>query len=322
MEELQGQFDAKAIENQIRSYYLDNTTMDAKTLVENREEEDLVDKNDNLVSYIEGPPTMNGEPHVGHLRGRIIQDLWYRFNTLQKKKVIFRAGWDTQGLPVELQAEKELGLTGSKADNINKVGVEKIVESCKKLIRRNNQKWISADKLLGMSFDYQKAYWTFHDEYIEREWQYLKKAWENGILTEWFRVVAYCPSCQTSLSNAEVNQEYEIVEDPSFYYKVKLSDEDAFVIVWTTMPFTVVTDEMVAVHPNANYVYIKVNNEKWIVGESRLHDLSKELRIESFAVEKRICGKDLEGRHYIHPLLHLISGLEEIAKTGSIHFII
>ena len=312
--EFQAKFNAKMAENEIRRYLND---IDLTSLLEN----ELLESK-HLIGYIEGPPTMNGEPHAGHLRGRIIKDLWYRFNTLQKKKVMFRAGWDTQGLPVELQAEKELGLTGSKADNIDKVGVEKIVESCKKLIHRNNHRWVSTDKLLGMSFDYQKAYWTFRDEYIEREWQYLKKAWENRILTEWFRVVAYCPSCQTSLSNAEVNQEYEIVEDPSFYYKVKLSDENAFVIVWTTMPFTVVTDEMVAVNPNANYVYIKVNNEKWIVGESRLQDLSKELHIESFVVEKRIFGRDLEGRYYIHPLLHLISGLKELAKTGSIHFIV
>jgi isoleucyl-tRNA synthetase len=312
--EFKAKFDAKVAENEIRRYLND---IDLTSLLEN----ELLESK-NLIGYIEGPPTMNGEPHAGHLRGRIIKDLWYRFNTLQKKKVMFRAGWDTQGLPVELQAEKELGLTGSKADNIDKVGVEKIVESCKKLIHRNNHKWVSTDRLLGMSFDYQNAYWTFHDEYIEREWQYLKKAWENRILTEWFRVVAYCPSCQTSLSNAEVNQEYEIVEDPSFYYKVKLSDENAFVIVWTTMPFTVVTDEMVAVNPNANYVYIKVNNEKWIVGESRLQDLSKELHIESFVVEKRVCGRELEGRYYIHPLLHLISGLKELAKTGSIHFIV
>src|ERR687885_58376 len=245
--EFQAKFDAKVAENEIRRYLND---IDLASLLEN----ELLESK-HLVGYIDGPPTMNGEPHAGHLRGRIIKDLWYRFNTLQKKKVLFRAGWDTQGLPVELQAEKELGLTGSKADNIDKVGVEKIVESCKKLILRNNHKWICTDKLLGMSFDYQKAYWTFRDEYIEREWQYLKKAWETVIL-------------------------------------------------------------------NANYVYIKVNNEMWIVGESRLQDLSKELRIESFAVEKRICGKDLEGRHYIHPLLPLISGLEEIAKTGSIHFII
>jgi isoleucyl-tRNA synthetase len=164
--ELQGKFDAKAAENEIRDY-LDNIGL--ATLLEN----ELVDGKQ-LLGYIEGPPTMNGEPHAGHLRGRIIKDLWYRFSTLQKKKVVFRAGWDTQGLPVELQAEKELGLTGSKTDNIDKVGIEKIVETCKKLIQRNNDKWISADKLLGMSFDYEKAYYTFLDEYIEREWLYLK----------------------------------------------------------------------------------------------------------------------------------------------------
>src|SRR5215210_9513261 len=124
---LQGKFDAKVFENEIRSYYLDKINL--KSLLEN----ELFDNN-NIASYIEGPPTLNGEPHAGHLRGRIIKDVWYRFNTLQKKKVIFRAGWDTQGLPVELQAEKELGLTGSKIDNLKKVGIEKIVETCKKLI--------------------------------------------------------------------------------------------------------------------------------------------------------------------------------------------
>src|SRR5919199_6092818 len=224
-------FDAKAIENDVRNY-VNNLNLSAYL------KDELSSKE--ILGYIDGPPTMNGEPHAGHLRGRIIKDLWYRLSTLQKKNVIFRAGWDTQGLPVELQAEKELGLTGSKAENVSKVGVEKIVETCKKIVHLYNEKWVAVDKLLGMSFDYEKAYWTFHDKYIEREWQYLKKAWETGILKEWFRVVAYCPSCQTSLSNAEVNQEYEIVEDPSFYYKVKLSDEDAFIIVWTTMPFTVV----------------------------------------------------------------------------------
>ena len=324
--ELQGRFDAKAFENEIRSYYLDKINL--KSLLEN----ELFDNNTDIVSYIEGPPTLNGEPHAGHLRGRIIKDVWYRFNTLQKKKVIFRAGWDTQGLPVELQAEKELGLTGSKIDNLKKVGIEKIVETCKKLILHYNEKWVSADKLLGMSFDYEKAYWTFSDKYIEREWQYLKKAWENGILQEWFRVVAYCPSCQSSLSNAEVNQGYELVEDPSFYYKVRLTTEDAYLIVWTTMPFTVVTDEMIGVNPEAKYVYVRVNNnnkngeeeqeEKWIVSEVRLQDLMKQFRIYQFQIEKTIYGKDLDGKHYIHPLLDMIPELDNLAKDGSIHFVV
>ncbi len=317
--EFSTRFDAKAIENEVRNY-LDNT--DLKTMLEN----ELTGRP--LVGYIEGPPTMNGEPHAGHLRGRIIKDLWYRFNTLRKNKVIFRAGWDTQGLPVELAAEKELGLTGSKAENIGKVGIEKIVETCKKLIHMYNEKWVMMDKLLGMSFNYEKAYWTFKDQYIEREWQYLKKARESGVLKEWFRVVAYCPSCQTSLSNAEVNQGYETVEDPSFYYKVKLTDEDTYLIVWTTMPFTIITDEMVGVNPKASYSYIwvsKANNsggERWLVGSDRLADLMKELRIEDYKVEKTVSGAELDGKHYIHPLLHLIPGLAELAKTGSVHFVV
>src|ERR671924_1374991 len=316
-------FNAKAIENDVRDY-LDN--LDLAAYLEN----ELQGRE--LVGYIEGPSTMNGEPHVGHIRGRIIKDLWYRFNTLQKKRVIFRAGWDTQGLPVELQAEKELGLTGSKAENVSKVGVEKIVETCKKIVQLYNDKWIKADKLLGMSFNYEKAYWTFHDEYIEREWQYVKKAWENGVLKEWFRVVAYCPSCQTSLSNAEVNQGYETVEDPSFYYKVKLTEkeegegkeDDVYMIVWTTMPFTIVTDEMVGVNPKADYNYVRINNrqELWIVGADRMNDLMKELHIEDFSVEKTVKGSELDGRYYIHPLLHMIPGLAELAGKGSIHFVV
>jgi isoleucyl-tRNA synthetase len=307
-------FNAKAIENNVRDY-LDN--LDLAALLE----AELAGKE--IIGYIEGPPTMNGEPHVGHIRGRIIKDLWYRFNTLQKKRVIFRAGWDTQGLPVELQAEKELGLTGSKAENISKVGVEKIVETCKKIVHLYNEKWVAVDKLLGMSFDYEKAYWTFHDQYIEREWQYLKKAWESGVLKEWFRVVAYCPSCQTSLSNAEVNQGYETVEDPSFYYKVKLKEEDVYLIVWTTMPFTIVTDEMVGANPKADYNYVRINNDElWVVGADRMKDLMKELHIEDFTIEKTVKGSEFDGRYYVHPLLHIIPSLAELAANKSIHFVV
>src|ERR687893_640125 len=273
-------FNAKGIENNVRDY-LDSLDLTAHL------EAELAGKE--IIGYIEGPPTMNGEPHVGHIRGRIIKDLWYRFNTLQKKRVIFRAGWDTQGLPVELQAEKELGLTGSKAENVSKVGVEKIVETCKKIV-------------------------------------HLNKAWESGVLKEWFRVVAYCPSCQTSLSNAEVNQGYETVEDPSFYYKVKLKEEggdDAYLIVWTTMPFTIVTDEMIGANPKADYNYVRINNDElWVVGADRMKDLMKELHIEDFTVEKTVKGSELDGRYYVHPLLHLIPSLAELAANKSIHFVV
>ena len=312
--EFSAKFDAKAMEAQVRAYH---ETANVAALVQS----ELANRD--RVGFIEGPPTMNGEPHAGHLRGRIIKDLWYRFRILQKVNPVFRAGWDTQGLPVELAAEKELGLTGSKAENLKKVSEEKIVETCKRLIASNNEKWIAMDNLLGMSFDYQKAYWTFRDDYIEREWQYLKKAWDAGVLKEWYRVVAYCPSCQTSLSNAEVNQGYEMVEDPSLYYKVALKDEpNTFLIVWTTMPFTVVTDEMVGVNPEAEYAYVLVGGERWLVGSDRLQELMKELRIEDFTVERKIRGSDMDGKRYVHPLLSMIPGLAELAERGSVHFVV
>ena len=312
--ELEAKYDPKEIEFQINSY-LDK--IDKKSLI-TRE----LSAYEKTLGFVEGPPTLNGEPHVGHLRGRIIKDLWFRYKTLQKYRVIFRAGWDTQGLPIELQAEKNLGLTGSKAENIKKVGITKIVDACKDLIKKNSEKWIKVDALLGMSFDYENAYWTFRDNYIEREWQVLKKAWELGILREWFRVVAYCPSCQTSLSNAEVNQGYKILEDPSFYYKMRLKEEDTFLVVWTTMPFTLVTDELIGVNPDADYAYVSIKGEKWIVGHDRLNDLMTEFRIQDFTVERIIKGSELDGKKYVHPLLAIIPGLKELSDDNKIHFVV
>jgi isoleucyl-tRNA synthetase len=312
--ELRGKFVAKEIEQEVRRY-LDS--IDTKSLIANK-----TGGSGEPSCYIEGPPTMNGDPHAGHLRGRIIKDLWYRYNVLRKRNVVFRAGWDSQGLPVELQAEKELGLIGNKIDNIRKVGVEKFVATCKKIVMMYNEKWVIVDKLLGMSFDYEKAYWTYHDEYIEREWKFLERAWEENLLREWFRVVAYCPSCQTSLSNAEVDEGYDMVEDPSFYYKVKLSDDNVYLIIWTTMPFTVVTDEMVAVNPDQDYVRIKVGQEEWMVGQDRVEGLMKELQISEYTRIGAKKGKDLEGLHYQHPLLSVIPGLEDLAGKASIHVVV
>ena len=308
--QLDKQFDSKKIEKNVKDY---TSGINLQKLIF-----ESAQKNQKIM-FIEGPPTMNGTPHAGHLRGRVIKDLWYRYMTLKGFKVVFNAGWDTQGLPVELQAEKELGVTGGKTQIIKSVGIEKLVSECKKLVHKFNEKWVEADNLLGMSFNQEKAYWTFKDEFIEREWQFLKKAHENGILEEDYTVIAYCPSCQTSLSHAEINQGYEEIKDPSLYYKVKLQDEEIFLIVWTTMPFTLVTDAMVGLNPEENYCYVKVNSETWIVGEKRLEELMKEIKIEEYIVEKTVLGKELEGKRYIHPLLDDISGLKEYAQDSNFH---
>ena len=197
--------------------------------------------------------------------------------------------------------------------------LKRIVSECKKVVEKFNKTWIEVDEQLGMSFNHEKAYWTFRDEFIEREWQVLKKAYKNKILEEDFTVIAYCPSCQTSLSHAEVNQGYEEVKDPSLFYKVKLVDEDAFLIVWTTMPFTLVTDAMVGLHPEEDYVYVKVEDETWIVGKTRLEEFMTEVKIEKFIVEKTVKGSEFEGKKYIHPLLDEIPELAEHSKAENFH---
>src|SRR5438445_7349511 len=239
--------------------------------------------------------------------------------TMCSHKIIFNAGWYTQGLPVELQAEKELGISGSKSEVIESAGIEKIVSECKKIVHRFNEKWVEADKLMGIFFNQEKGYWTYKDEYIEREWKFLKKAHENGILSEDYKIVAYCPSCQTSLSHYEVNQVYETVQDPSLYYKVKMKGEDLFLIVWTTMPFTLVTDTMVGLNPDENYVYVKVGSETWLVGEKRLEEFMKEAKIEEYSVVKTVKGSEMDGKKYIHPLLEEIPGLKEKSTLEKFH---
>jgi len=308
--ELTNEFNLKEIEQSTKDYL---SKLDLQKMID-----DSSDKRDKIM-FIEGPPTLNGEPHAGHLRGRVFKDLWYRFNTLNSKNVIFNAGWDTQGLPVELQAEKELGITNGKSGITTQQQIENLVTQCKKIVSKFHQKWIDVDKKLGMSLNQENAYWTYKDEYIEREWQLLKRAHENDILTEGYRVVAYCPSCQTSLSHSEVNQGYEMVQDPSLYYKVKLQDEDAYLIVWTTMPFTLVTDAMIGFNPDEEYVYVSAGNETWIVGKIRLEEFMKEAKVEDYKVLKTVNGSEFEGKKYTHPLLGDISGLEKMSKLENYH---
>ena len=305
--QINNKFDLKEIENKIRTL----KNFQFKKIIQSTKTKKIV--------FIDGPPTMNGHPHVGHLRGRIIKDFWYRYNTLKGYYIKFNAGWDTQGLPIELQAEKELNIRGGKSDVLKSATIEKLVYECKKLVNKYNKVWIHMDELLGISFDHESAYWTCDDQYIEKEWKILKIAYENDILTEGYRVVGYCPSCQTSLSHAEINQSYEMVEDHSLYYKVKLRDENAFLIVWTTMPFTLVTDAMIGVNPDEYYLYVKINNETWIICEKRIDEFVAEINITNYTISKKISGSNMEGKKYIHPLLDQIPKLKILSHKQNFH---
>jgi isoleucyl-tRNA synthetase len=277
------------------------------------------------LGYVEGPPTLNGIPHIGHARGRIMKDIRYRWKTMEGYYMPFWAGWDCQGLPVELEVEKLLGVR-NKRESIEKYGMERFIEECKKAIMRYHVMWLEADGKLGIAINQDKAYWTYKDSYIEREWGILKRAWEQELLEEGHYVVAYCPGCQTSLSSAEVGYEgsYKEVEDPSLYFKFKVAGTpNEYFLVWTTMPFTVITDTMLAVQPNAEYVKVQVGEETWIMVRERVEPVMAELEITKYQIKESVSGKSLEGTAYEYPLKDIIPKQAELeTKHPLVHHVI
>ncbi len=305
------------IEKEMREFWVKNQI---------RQKLELLEKDaKGILGYVEGPPTLNGIPHIGHARGRVMKDIRYRWKTMEGYYMPFWAGWDCQGLPVELEVEKLLGVR-NKRESIAKYGMERFVEECKKAIMRYHAMWLEADNNLGVFINQEKAYWTFKDSYIEREWQILKRAWDQNLLEEGHYVVAYCPGCQTSLSSAEVGYEgsYKEVEDPSFYFKFKVTgSKNEFFLVWTTMPFTIITDTMLAVKPDAEYVKVAVGDEIWIMMKQRVEPIMQELDIIKYQITDSMSGTSLEGTGYDYPLKDLIpKQAENETKHPLVHKVI
>jgi isoleucyl-tRNA synthetase len=305
------------LEKEVREFWEKNQIRDRLEL---REKD-----NKGILGYVEGPPTLNGIPHIGHARGRVMKDIRYRWKTMQGNYVPFWAGWDCQGLPVELEVERLLGVK-NKRELMERVGEERFIEECKKVILKYHREWVEADRRLGIFINQKKAYWTYLDEYIEREWQYLKSAWEKNLLEEGYYVVAYCPGCQTSLSSAEVGYEgsYKEVEDPSLYFKFKLANsQNEYFLIWTTMPFTIITDTMLAVHPQAEYAKVKVGDERWIMARQRVEPVMQELDIKEYEITETVAGKSLEGTKYDYPLKDIIPKQAEFeGKHSLVHKVI
>ncbi len=251
--------------------------------------------------YLEGPPTVNGYMHVGHARGRTIKDVYLRWKSMQGYNAWRQAGWDCQGLPVELEVEKNLQLT-SKKDIEDKVGVEKFIALCKELVDSYLEHWRSTSERLGLSLDYDSAYETRRDAYIETGWMTLKRAYEKGMLVEDFKVIPFCPRCETPLSGHEVAQGYGDATDPSVYVKFPLQDgEGKYALIWTTTPWTLLANEAIAVHPDVNYAYIKVGKEEWLIAEPLIEKVTTELKLKDWTVQGKVQGSRLVGLRYNHP---------------------
>ncbi|UXD21774.1 isoleucyl-tRNA synthetase [Ignicoccus pacificus DSM 13166] len=269
--------------------------------------------------FLEGPPTANGFMHVGHMRGRTYKDVILRFWRLRGYWVWDQAGWDTQGLPVELEVEKKHGFKSKK--DILAYGVDKFVKECQELVDFYISHWRADSERLGLWLDYDNAYETRHPRYLDAAWTYLKKMFEDGRIYKGFRVVAVCPRCETALSSHEVAQGYKTVKDPSFYFKLPLKDEEGtYLIAWTTTPWTIIANEAAAVHPEETYVKIKVNfdgkEEKWILAKKRLEPFAKEVGLKEYEVIEEFKGSELIGKEYVHPLLDEVPAHKEHQKPN------
>lgn len=255
-----------------------------------------------LFTFLEGPPTTNGYPHVGHIRGRTYKDFVLRYYRLKGYNVWAQAGWDEQGLPVEVEVEKKLGLKNKK--DVEKLGFERFVDECSRLVDHYLRVWSDVGtSRLALWLDLGRAYETRRAYYIEHVWYFIKKMFEKGMLFEGFRVLPYCPRCETALSDAEVDQGYEEKVSPSIYVKFKVvGHENTYLLIWTTTPWTLIDNEAVAVRGDGDYCKVLVGSEYLIIAKDLVPEVSKLLGSDLKCVEV-FKGESLRGLRYEHPLL-------------------
>ncbi len=241
--------------------------------------------------FYEGPPTANGRPGVHHAMSRTIKDLVCRYKTMRGHRVVRKAGWDTHGLPVEIEVEHKLGLDGK--DQIEKYGIAAFNEECKKSVFTYLDEWHEFTRKLGFWLDLGDPYVTFHNGYIESVWWILKQFWDQDMLFEGHKIVPYCPRCGTSLSSHEVSQGYKDVSDPSIFIKLRIRDEDAHFLVWTTTPWTLLSNVALAVGPSFDYARVEHKGQELILAEALLPVLDGDYELLG-----TVKGRDLVGKRY------------------------
>ena len=257
-------------------------------------------------NFYEGPPGANGLPHIGHLFSRTIKDVFTRFKSMQGYKVIRKAGWDTHGLPVELKAEKDLGLTNKK--QIEEFGVEKFINKCKEVATTYVKEWKTASERMGYWLDFDNAYWTCKDDYIESVWWSLKQIFDKGLIYQGNKIVQFCPRCETALSSHEVAQGYKTVKTNTLFVKFKAKTEkDTYFVAWTTTPWTLPSNVALAVNAKEDYVKVEHEGEFFIVAKALAQAVLPEGK-----VVKAYKGKQLEGVEY-EPLFDYVKGADKKA---------
>ncbi|SFW61711.1 isoleucine--tRNA ligase [Selenomonas ruminantium] len=246
-------------------------------------------------TFYDGPPTANGKPHIGHVLTRVIKDMLPRYQSMKGKKVLRKAGWDTHGLPVELEVEKLVGINGK--EQIEEYGIEPFIKKCRESVWKYKGMWEEFSDVVGFWADMEHPYITYENDFIESEWWALKEIWKKGLLYKGHKVVPYCPRCGTPLSSHEVAQGYKDVKERSAMVKFKVKDEDAYFLAWTTTPWTLPSNLGLCVNPEVDYVKIKVDGTVYYMAEALVDTVFEGVEGEREVLEK-YKGKDLEYREY------------------------
>ena len=258
-------------------------------------------------TFYDGPPTANGKPHIGHVLTRVIKDMIPRYRTMKGYMVPRKAGWDTHGLPVELEVEKMLGLDGK--EQIEQYGLEPFIGHCKESVWKYKGMWEDFSATVGFWADMDHPYVTYHNDFIESEWWALKQIWEKGLLYKGFKIVPYCPRCGTPLSSHEVAQGYKDVKEKSAIAKFKVKGEDAYILAWTTTPWTLPSNVALCVNPDETYVKVQMKEDGTVyyLAQALCDTVLGE---GSYEVKETYVGKDLEYKEY-EPLFDCASSICE-----------
>ena len=242
--------------------------------------------------FYDGPPTANGKPHIGHVLTRTMKDIIPRYQTMKGKYVLRKAGWDTHGLPVELEVEKTLGMDGKQ--DIERYGIEPFIKKCKESVWKYQSEWEKMSDRIGYWVDMENPYVTYNDNYIESEWWALKEIWKKGLLYKGHKIVPYCPRCGTALSSHEVAQGYKDVKEKSVFVKFKVKGEDnKYILAWTTTPWTLPSNVALCMNAKEDYVEIVSDGVHYILAEALVGKL-----FEEYEVVDRKKGREYEGTEY------------------------
>ncbi len=281
-------------EKEIEKFWKENDIFN-KSLEKNKKEGETY-------TFYDGPPTANGKPHIGHVETRTIKDMIPRFQTMKGKYVPRKAGWDTHGLPVELEVEKLLGLNGK--EQIEEYGMEPFIKQCKESVWKYKGMWEDFSGTVGFWADMDNPYVTYDDDFIESEWWALSEIWNKGLLYKGFKIVPYCPRCGTPLSTAEVSQGYKTVKEKSAIIRFKVVGEDAYFLAWTTTPWTLPSNVALCVNPDDVYVKVKAaDGFTYYMAEALLDKVlgklaDEEAGVKAYEVLETYKGKDLEYKEY------------------------